>query len=343
MDESRVPSAPARGRRPLDTELPVFELTGPDFAPREPPVDHLHRPVERVRVWEHHGDREEGAFAPNLYHVVAQLNDCESFRVRRPNQFAEFDSEMKIADARCTLLRRGVSLRKLIREPDPPYRPLQPPRRFAAVNDILQKMPAQASGTPPVRQIRFVQPVHAQPPERVDFVSRIALAEPRRVRLKRIVQRSQKQELQFQNEMIGFLNHTKERRQRASEQFFDDMAQHGLRRAEALAKRGAQRSRLRVRGTVDWWDDFIEFAFAGRVGREEEKFIQAIARRPKMTFKQYYETLRQLEKAPDKNARCIEMLKWINARCNCADEGIIEILKADEARSRRASSPRAQT
>jgi hypothetical protein len=339
-----IPSTSARRGRPrLDTNFPLFELTGSEFAPQEPPVDRLHRPVERVRVWEHHGDKDDGAFAPNLYHVVGQLNDCESFRVRRPNQFAEFDNEMKLADARCTLLRRGVSLRKLVREPHPPYPELQPPRRFAAVNEILRRMPAQVSGTPPVRHIRFVQPVHSRPPERVDFVSRISLAEPQRVKLKRIMQRSQKQELQFQNEMIGFLNHTNERRLRASEQFFDDMAKHGLRHAEAHAKRSAQRSRLRVRGTVDWWGDFIEFAFTGRVGRDEEKFILVIARRPTMTFRQYYETLRQLEEAPDKNARCIEMLKWINAQCNCADEGIIEILKADEARSRRAASPRART
>jgi hypothetical protein len=45
-----------------------------------------------------HRDRDEGAFTPNLYHVVAQLNDCESFRTRTRKPFAEFDDEVKTGD-----------------------------------------------------------------------------------------------------------------------------------------------------------------------------------------------------------------------------------------------------
>jgi hypothetical protein len=188
-----------------------------------------------------------------------------------------------------------------------------------------------------------VQPVYAKPPERVDFVSRINIAEPRKVKLKRLIQDSEKQELQFQNEMIEFLNHANERRLRASEKFFDDLSKYGLRRAQANAKRAAQRSRLRVRCKEDWWEEFIEFAFSGRVGREEEKFIERIARKPVFCFREYYELIKELESKPEGNERCIELLKWVNAKCGIANEDIIQILKDDELRSKRQLSPRASS
>jgi hypothetical protein len=203
-------------------------------------------------------------------------------------------------------------------------------------------MPAQSSGIPPVRLIQFVRPVYAKTPDRVDFVSRISIAEPQRMKLRRIVQGSEKQELRFQNEMIEFLNHANERRLRASETFFEDMSRHSLRRAEANAKRKAQRSRLRVRSDVDWWEEFVEFAFSGKVGREEEKFIERIARKPNLTFREYYELVKELEGRSEQNDRCMELLRWMNARNNFADEDIIRILKEDEMRSKRQVSPRAR-
>jgi hypothetical protein len=338
------PSSPSTSVRrkapPSNTSRQLFELTRPEFTPSEPPADIFHRPVRRVRVWEHHGERDDGAFAPNLYHVVAQLNDCESFRTRRRKPFAEFDDEMRTGDARLALVRRGVSLAKLISAKPRTYAPIETPRRFAAVNQILQKMPAQSSGIPPVRQIQFVRPVYAQPPDRVDFVSRISIAEPQRMRLRRIVQASEKQELRFQNEVIEALNHANQRRLRSSEAFFEDMSRYGLRRAQANAKRSTQRSRLRVRSDVDWWEEFIKFAFTGKVGREEEKFIERIARKPNLTFREYYEIVKELETRPEQNDRCLELLRWINARNNFADEDIIRILKEDEMRSKKQMSPR---
>jgi hypothetical protein len=237
-------------------------------------------------------------------------------------------------------VQRGVSLCKLIDRKPTFYPLLEPPRRFAAVNEVLRKLPVRGSSIPPVRQIQFVQPVYSKPPERVDFVSRINLAEPRKAKLKRLIQDSEKQELQFQNDMIQFLNHANERRLRASEKFFDDMSQHGLKRAQLNAKRATQRSRLRVRCHTDWWEEFIAFAFSARVGREEERFIEGIARKPHLSFKEYYEMLREFENHPEGKERCIELLKWINAKCKFADEDIIKILKADEARSKAAFSAR---
>jgi hypothetical protein len=101
MDEVGEPdrrsssSTSVRRKAPLSTpSWYLFELTRREFTPSD--IFHCH--VWPVRVWEHHGDRDEGAFTPNLYHIVAQLNDCESFRTCPRKPFAEFDDEMKTGD-----------------------------------------------------------------------------------------------------------------------------------------------------------------------------------------------------------------------------------------------------
>jgi hypothetical protein len=132
---------------------------------------------------------------------------------------------MKTGDARLAVVRRGASLAKLISAKPRTDALTTARRRFATVNEILQKMPAQSSGTPPVRQIQFVRPVYAQPPDRVDFVSRISIAEPQWMRLRRLVHASEKQEPWFQNTMIEALNHANQRRLRASEAFFEDIVE----------------------------------------------------------------------------------------------------------------------
>jgi hypothetical protein len=74
-----------------------------------------------------------------------------------------------------------------------------------------------------VRQIQFVWSVYAQPPDRVDFLSRISIAEPLRVRLRRLAHASEKHELRFQNTMIEALNHANQWRLHMSEAFSEDI------------------------------------------------------------------------------------------------------------------------
>jgi hypothetical protein len=67
-----------------------------------------------------------------------------------------------------------------------------------------------------------VRPVYAQPPDRVDFALPMSIAQPQRMRLRRLVHASEKQELPFQNTIIEALNHASQRGLRASEAFFED-------------------------------------------------------------------------------------------------------------------------
>jgi hypothetical protein len=135
------------------------------------------------------------------------MNDCESFRTRPRKLFAEFDDEMKTGNARLALMQRSVSLAELISAKPRTDVLNMTPRRFAAVNQILQKMPAQSPGTPPVRETQLVRQVYAQPPDRVHFVLWISIVEPQRMSLQRIVHASEKQELRLQNVTIEALNH----------------------------------------------------------------------------------------------------------------------------------------
>jgi hypothetical protein len=89
-------------------------------------------------------------------------------------------------------------------------------------------------------------------------------------------------------------------------------------------------------GKAPWWEEFIDFAFSGRVGKEEEKLIARVARHPRMNLKEYFEYMRELENRANQNDRCLELLKWLNARCQWADENMVELLKFDEKRQRRS-------
>jgi hypothetical protein len=50
--------------------------------------------------------------------------------------------------------------------------------------------------------------------------------------------------------------------------------------------------------------------------------------------------MREFEGGGEEHGRCLELLKWINARCRFADEEIVQIFRADELRARRPLSPR---
>ena len=336
----KPPSAPkAATSRPMDNlvdyEQDLFELTKSKFKPNEPLCDPKHRPVRRIRVWDHHGDSTDGSFAPNLHHLVSQLNDCENVNVDRLKTYAEYHDALKVSNARLDRVRRGCSLYRLLEEEPPIYKPVQPQRRFAVVNDILQKMPGKVPTIPPARHIEFVYPVSARAPERVDLVSKISIAESQRLKLKRVVQTSERQHLQYHNELVDYLNHKNERRMRASQAFYEDIAKYDLKRAELNAKRNSQKSRLRVMIKTQWWEEFIEFAFSERVRREEEKFIERIARKPNLSVKEYYDFLRELESRPETAGRCVELLKWLNNKVHYADEEMVDILRYDEQRYRR--------
>lgn len=338
----------------VDLERNLFELTLSRFAPAEPLSDPKHKPVRRVRIWDHHGagKTNEDSLGENVNHVVGKLQDCEHFRTDRLNSNKEFHNELRASEARLRLVKRGVPLYKALQEPQlmtydsarrstslqksqsgkicpPLYTPVEPNRRFDGINDAMHKIPAKYTGIPPVRKVQFVYPVASKQPERVDLVSKINLTDQARTRLKKAKQKSENIQLQYHNEMIEHLNHVNERRLRVADQFFDDVAEYGIDKAEMNAKRSSQRSRLRTMCKVEWWEDFINFAFPdNKITKKEEKFVERMARHPNLTTSEFIDLVREIGDDP-KNSRCREMLDWINERCQIIDTVTLRLMLED--------------
>lgn len=338
----------------VDLEHNLFELTLSRFAPAEPLSDPKHKPVRRVRIWDHHGagKTNEDSLGENVNHVVGKLQDCEHFRTDRLNSNKEFHNELRASEARLRLVKRGVPLYKALQEPSlmtynsarrptkktmqksqsqvcPPYTPVEPDKRFDGVSDAMHKIPAKYTGIPPVRKVQFVYPVTSKQPERVDLVSKINLTDQARTRLKKARQRSENLQLQYHNEMIEHLNHVNERRLRQADKFFEDTAEQGLHQAEMNAKRSSQRSRLRTMSKVEWWEDFINFSFPNNnISKREEKFIERMARHPNLSPSEFIDLVREIGDDP-KNNKCREMLDWINERCQIIDTVTLKLMLED--------------
>ncbi|OHT01004.1 hypothetical protein TRFO_07664 [Tritrichomonas foetus] len=312
----------------VDLEHNLFELTLSRFAPTEPTADPKHRPVRRVRVWDHHGDKSDTSFSPNVNHIVGKLHDCEHFRTEHMNSNKDFHAELRASEARLKLVKRGVPLYRILKSPTV-YTPIEPQRRFVGVNEVIHKIPAKYTGIPPVRKIQFVYPMSARQPDRVDLVSKINLSESAKTRLNRTKQRGENLQLQYHNEMVDYLNHVNERRVRAAEQFFDDMADQGIDHAQLKAKRSLQRSRLRVMCKVEWWEDFISYAFSEEtISHREEKFIEKMARHPTLSPAEFIDLFREIEGNP-KSGRCLDWLNWINERCGVIDNVTLRLMLED--------------
>lgn len=334
----------------VDFERDLFDLTLSKFAPTEPAQNIKRNPVRRVHIFEHHG--EQNGRMPNVTHAVKNLEDCDRIRTRHLNVNADVHAELRASEHRLQLVRRGVSLSKvLMNDSSKKYQAYEPGKRFDGVNDVMRKMPTKYSGIPPSRRIQFVQSTSSTPPERVDLVSKINIAEPQKAKLKKIRHVTAEVELQRHNEMIQHLNHANERRLRSTKQFFDDIADYGYEVAQRRAKRAAQRSRLRVMCKADWWEDFMKEVSKNpkapstdeyideeteennntemKITRAEEKFIERLARHPNFTMSEFIDIVYEMDKRQSKmkvKDRCRQWLNWINERCKIIDKTTLKIM-----------------
>ncbi|OHT09763.1 hypothetical protein TRFO_21185 [Tritrichomonas foetus] len=331
----KPPKVPKSSRGPrridnlVDLESDLFDLTLSKFAPMEPASDIKRNPVRNVRVWEHHNDKNTISGGQSVQNMVHKLKDCDHFRARNINKHKEFHNELKASEYRLNLVKRGVSFNKLLKNPTEEYQTVEPEKRFAGINDVIRRIPTKYTGIPPVRKIQFIHPTSSKPPERVDLVSKINFSEGPKAKLKHIRQQSADLQLQYHNEMIDHLNHANERRQRASQQFWDDMIEYGIDRAQLNAKRAAQKSRLRVMGQIEWWDDFMSYAYHTNLTKYEEKFIERLSRNPKITTSELIRMIREMERKPERK-RCLDWLYWINNKCNIVNKTTLKLMLEHE-------------
>lgn len=330
----------------VDLEKDFFELTLAKFDPVEPAQDIKHKPVRRVHVFEHHGDKIERV-PNNITNTAKKLGEFDRIRTSHLNVNADVHAELLASEHRLQLVRRGVPLSKvLMNESHPKYEPFEPEKRFDGVNEAMRKMPSKYSGIPPSRKIQFIYQTSSKPNDRVDLVSKINIAAPQKNKLRKIRKGTSKIQLQYHNEMIQHLNHVNERRLRSTRKFFDDIADYGYEIADRKAKRAAQRSRLRVMCKAEWWEDFMKEVSKNKktnnneddddemkITYAEEKFIERLARNPNFTMSEFIDLVHEMDVRQNKmkkKDRCREWLDWINERCEIIDKNTLKLMLEDK-------------
>lgn len=314
----------------IDYEHELFQLTLANFAPQEPANDLKHKPVRKIRMFENH-DKSHNGNIENVSTVVTKLKSCDKIRVDHIKMNDPVHAELRASEHRLQLVRRGVPLNKVLyNENHQEYQVIEPPKRFKNIQNAVRKVPPKYSGIPQSRKIQFLYPTKPTPPDHVDLISKINMVDARRNKLKQLKQQSNEIQLRYYNEMLEYLNHCNERRIRASRQFFDDMADYGLERAEINSKRNAQRSRLRVMCKAEWWDDFMNEAVGDnittRITPSEQSFLERLSRKPSFTISEFIDLVIEMEKREKrmkKKDRCREWLDWINERCQIIDKATL--------------------
>lgn len=305
----------------------VFELTLQKLRPHEPKQDSHQRAVARVKIFENH-HKINGAFFPNLDHLEKELHENDHYERHPTRNIPEFQKELKASNHRLALAKNGVPLYKIFSQQSPRYCQIDPKAKFAGVTDLIKEN--IKFSVPKSRQITLVQPLSSRVPERINLVDRISFATIERQKFQKLIAEQDKSDILLRNEMIEHLNHANERRLRAAEAFYNDLAKNGLNVAQANYARSSQKSRLRVISQQLWWNDFIEFAYSQKVGQIEERFIKQIGRSPTIKGSEFAQLKGKMQSDP-KYKRCLELLEWINNRCHIIDDETLSLLMSDRS------------
>lgn len=197
----------------------------------------------------------------------------------------ELRNERETSKQRLRLARGGASARVAL-SVGPRYPPLPLSPRLTRIRDML----------PP--------PSRLAPREDLTASQRhMEILEQRR----RFMERAMWERRQ---ELRAVLTHASERRERAAVAFFDDMGEVGFEAAARRARRLSLKSRLRAVNApdVDWWEEFIEFAFRRPMRRDEEELVADLSRNVHLSGAEYYN--RWLKASP----RCRELLEFVRQR-----------------------------
>ena len=305
-------------------DIDLFELTLQQLKPKEPFEDRSKRAVVRMMVSETQ-KKGETAFFPNLEQLSKKLPEHDPIPKRCLHQNREFIQELAESNHRITLVQRGIPLYRLLKEKEekPKYKCIDIKTGITQVEDFFQQ--DTHFGTPRSRQISFVQPITAKPPDRVILSDRISISQHQRQRLQHLIKEDGRLYLRLHNDMINHLNHVNERRNRAIQSFYDDVSQYGIEIAQKNYLRASQKSRLRILSDVPWWNEFIEFAYEKNVTHIEESFIKQISDNPFLNGAKFVKLKKKFQSHP-KYKNCLRYLQWINDKNHFVPEETIELL-----------------
>ena len=300
----------------------IFGLTkAKKLAPR---TDVLKGPTQRVKIVGK--EANETSFYPDVDQVMCRLRAEEGIkraRIRRN----PFHQELKLMNQRIQKINRGVPLQTVLQnEGKRTYPLLKEKYKFNGVGEKIDTLP-QITFPRQLQKVQFVIPASESQNNRVPLSSRINTADVASRRLTRLINEADKFEIQAHNEMVTYINHANERRERAIKQLYEDMNNYGYEEAERRAKRAAQKSRLRIMTNYNWWEDFLNFAFEKTVGKHEEKVIEMIAKADPLTSTVFIRIVQDVNNANYKNERSLELLNWVNKRCKLIDDNVLNMVQ----------------
>ena len=321
-----------------DEDDGIFDLTRSKLS--EPLGDPTKRPVQRVRNYKK--KFEEMNYSPNVDNVILKLKLREGAKTTRIHS-DPFAQEMREVEARIAKVKRGVPLCQILQNDKARKYPLQEERfLYNGVGEEIEALPT-ISAQRQIKKVQFVMPVSESNKARVSLSERINTSDGSSNRLKKLINRSAAFEIQSHNDMVTYINHANERRYRAMKQFYHDMNEFGYEEAERRSARLSQRSRLRIMSNYKWWNEFIDFVFEKRVTRNEEKLIEKISKIDSLSSTVFIGLIQEINNARYDNTRCLEMLNWINKRCNVLDDNVLSMIKEPTASQSAISSRRTYT
>ena len=305
-----------------DDSKDLFGLTNSNKIP--PRVENVKKPAQRVKYFE--PKCQPTAYYPDLDDVVCRLRIEEGAKKAHINK-SPFQMEMKEIENRIQKVKKGVPLSTLIQNDKNRKYPFQKERfKYNGVGNYIESLP-QISPQQQLKKVQFVLPVYDKGYQRLPLTSRINTADATSKRLRKILNDADEFELRAHNEMVAYINHANERRERAIKQFYEDANKYGFEEAEKRAKRATQKSRLRVMTQYQWWEEFLDFAFEKPVGRNEERIIEKIAKASPLSSTVFIGFVQEVNNAKYNNERCLALLNWVNRRCQLVDDNVLNMVQ----------------
>ena len=307
-----------------DNAEEFFELTLAKIKEPRQTTQKSSRPIRKIKIIERKNDIE--AFTPNVDQVIKKIqsNECTLHKNIRENVFKK---ELERGSIRIKRVKRGVPLSKILKEENPQYIPYKEPLRYSNIGKELIDLPDNyKSAMYNLRSVDFVEQVSDNDSRRPSLAEHINCTDGSINKLRQIISASDEYAIRQHNEMVQYLNHCNERRERAVKKFYEDSEKYGFKSARARYNRAAQQSRLRVIGKFPWWEEFIKFAYQKPVGKDEEHLIEVISRIEFINSTRYASLMKDVQKNVENKDRCIELLNWINKKCKIIDEHITSLI-----------------
>ena len=300
----------------LNLSNSLFELTLSNFKPIEPKKNEGKKSVRKIL--KNKNESTNICFVPNIPKILNKIDEIENLKSPRLN-LNPMKAELRTSFERLKRIRVGCSLFELLKEKPIKYKIETPKLKFSGVGNNIRSIPENYNN---ITSEKFLNNNLNNLDEKIDNYSRINIADKEILKLNKIISDTDKIKLQYYNEGVQRINHSNERRFRSMKLFYENVSKYGFENARKKAKRSNQQSRLRIMGKFEWWEEFIEFCFKGKIDIDERRLIESISRVERLNTSSFVSLVNDVKESVENNERCLELLNWINNKCQIIDQNM---------------------